>query len=173
MNSLSLTCLSLCVLLVGLWTPTWADPRAEGVPPREEAVTAFSGPPDATAANALLTPKPATAAQGGIGATRDRVIEAYGKLPLHFEANLGQTDPRVKFLSRGPRHTVFLTSTEAVLVLTEPEPRGPGDQQTPKSVLKKREQATRSVLHMTFLGANVAHGRAGGAARQGQLLHRP
>jgi hypothetical protein len=29
-----------------------------------------------------------------------RILESYGKLPLSFEANRGQTDGRVKFLSR-------------------------------------------------------------------------
>src|SRR4030095_6218605 len=43
--------------------------------------------------------------------------EMYGKLPLHFEANRGQTDPQVKFLSRGPGYALFLTPTEAVLTL--------------------------------------------------------
>src|SRR5207245_10091565 len=45
------------------------------------------------------------------------LLEAYGKLPLSFEANDGQADPQVKFLSRGRAYTLFLTSTEAVLVL--------------------------------------------------------
>ena len=31
------------------------------------------------------------------------VAEAYGRLPLSFEANQGQTDGSVKFLSRGTR----------------------------------------------------------------------
>ena len=39
----------------------------------------------------------------------------YGKMPLSFEANAGQTDARVQFLSRGHGQTLFLTSTEAVL----------------------------------------------------------
>jgi uncharacterized protein (TIGR03437 family) len=39
----------------------------------------------------------------------------YVKLPLSFEANQGQTDARVQFLSRGHAQTLFLTSTEAVL----------------------------------------------------------
>ncbi|MGP0070526.1 MAG: SBBP repeat-containing protein [Bryobacteraceae bacterium] len=39
----------------------------------------------------------------------------YGKLQLSFEANQGQTDARVQFLSRGHAQTLFLTSTEAVL----------------------------------------------------------
>ncbi len=42
-----------------------------------------------------------------------------GKEALSFEANAGQTDPRVQFLSRGLSkgrgHILFLTSTEAVL----------------------------------------------------------
>ena len=32
------------------------------------------------------------------------------RLPLSFEPNQGQTAPAVKFLSRGPGYTVFLTS---------------------------------------------------------------
>jgi hypothetical protein len=46
-----------------------------------------------------------------------RVVEIGGSPPLSFEANAGQTDPRVKFLSRGHGYTLFLTSEEAVLVL--------------------------------------------------------
>jgi beta-propeller repeat-containing protein len=39
-------------------------------------------------------------------------------LPFSFEPNLGQTDPRVKFLARSRGMTLFLTSTEAVLLTT-------------------------------------------------------
>ena len=49
--------------------------------------------------------------------TRSSANEAYGKLPLSFEINEGQTDGRVKFLSRGAGYKLFLTSTEAVLSL--------------------------------------------------------
>jgi hypothetical protein len=38
-------------------------------------------------------------------------------MPLSFEANAGQTDSRVKFLSRDPGYSLFLTSDEAVLSL--------------------------------------------------------
>jgi hypothetical protein len=47
----------------------------------------------------------------------------YGKIPLSFEANQGQTNPRVKFLSRGSGYSLFLTPTEAVLTLRS---SGPG-----------------------------------------------
>src|SRR5690349_8575683 len=45
------------------------------------------------------------------------LLENYGKLPLSFEANRGQTDPSVKFPSRGSGYTLFLTGDEAVLSL--------------------------------------------------------
>ena len=44
-----------------------------------------------------------------------RILEGYGKLPLSFEANHGQADARVKFLSRTGGYTLFLTTDEAVL----------------------------------------------------------
>ena len=50
-----------------------------------------------------------------------RVSEAYGKLPLRFEANRGQTHEDVRFLARGPGYTLFLTPTDAVLTLIKPE----------------------------------------------------
>jgi hypothetical protein len=42
-------------------------------------------------------------------------------LPLYFEANQGQTDARVKFLSRGAGYTVFLTEEGATLALQRPQ----------------------------------------------------
>jgi hypothetical protein len=43
--------------------------------------------------------------------------DAFGRLPLAFEANRGQTAARVKFLSRGVGFNLFLTPTEAVFAL--------------------------------------------------------
>jgi hypothetical protein len=45
--------------------------------------------------------------------------ELYGKLPLMFEANRGQSDEKVKFISRGNGYSLFLTSSEAVLALAD------------------------------------------------------
>ena len=47
-----------------------------------------------------------------------RILDSYGKLPLSFEANHGQTDARVKFLSRTSGYSLFLTADEAVLTLS-------------------------------------------------------
>ena len=51
---------------------------------------------------------------------KPQVAENYGKLPLSFEANQGQSDSRVDFLARGSGYTLFLTPTEAVLALRRP-----------------------------------------------------
>ncbi len=60
--------------------------------------------------------QPATSHPRGT-ATGEEMEAAYGRLPLCFEANRGQTDVQVHFLSRGPGYTLFLTDTEAVLAL--------------------------------------------------------
>ncbi len=46
--------------------------------------------------------------------------ERFGKLPLYFEQNVGQTDAQVHFFTRGQGYGLFLTSTEAVMVLNQP-----------------------------------------------------
>ena len=53
-------------------------------------------------------------------ATKARINESYGKLPLSFEANAGQADSQVKFFSRGSGYGLYLTQTEAVLALNKP-----------------------------------------------------
>ena len=54
-------------------------------------------------------------------AVEARLVAAYGKLPLSFEANSGQADDSVKFLSHGRGYTVSLTATEAALCFGAPE----------------------------------------------------
>jgi hypothetical protein len=46
-----------------------------------------------------------------------RIVNRFDRLPLAFEANQGQTDASVRYLSRGPGYALFLTPTEAVLRL--------------------------------------------------------
>src|SRR5262249_37177166 len=53
--------------------------------------------------------------------TRARIEQTYGKLPMRFEANEGQTNARVKFIARGAGYSVFLTGDEAVLFLRRRE----------------------------------------------------
>jgi hypothetical protein len=82
---------------------------------------------------------------------RSRVLDTYGRLPLAFEANQGQTDPQVKFVSRGTGYNLFLTATEAVLTLrkgSRQEHTSPGTKSSPLP-------ENSAVLHMRLVGANA------------------
>ncbi len=46
-------------------------------------------------------------------------IAPLSSVPLSFEVNQGQTDPRVNFLARAPGSTLFFTPTESVLALSQ------------------------------------------------------
>src|SRR5947207_9077143 len=48
---------------------------------------------------------------------KQNLINAYGKLPMSFEVNDGQTDKQVRFLSHGAGYGLFLTPAEALLAL--------------------------------------------------------
>ena len=50
-----------------------------------------------------------------------RLRENYGKLPLSFEENRGQTDARVKFLSQGNGYTLLLSPGAVQLNLARPQ----------------------------------------------------
>ncbi len=77
------------------------------------------------------------------GATRRKVLEGYGRLPLSFEPNQGQVAAPVKFLSRGHGYTLFLTGNEAVLVLPDGRKRA-----------ATQDEIANSILRMKLLGAN-------------------
>ncbi len=62
-------------------------------------------------------------------AAQARLIESYGKLPLSFEENQGQTAAEVKFLSRGRGYTLFLTGDEAVFSLASASQKSKGESQ--------------------------------------------
>ena len=94
-------------------------------------------------------------APGGVGTGGDPTAalrEAYGKLPLSFEANHGQTAPSVQFLARGAGYSLFLAGNEAVFVLR----RGEGGD--PKSVSASQKSEIRNqksiALRMNLVGAN-------------------
>lgn len=71
-----------------------------------------------------------------------------GQLPLSFEANTGQTDARVKFLSRGSNYGLYLTSDEAVMVFRSH--KQPDNKIKNAHSLAKR----REVVRMKLVGAD-------------------
>src|SRR3989475_3979252 len=104
---------------------------------------------------ASCAPAPATRTSTTIPqATKQQVLVAYGKLPLIFEANQGQTDPQVKFLSRGSGYTLFLTPTEAVLALREGASARNVVDGSPAAKRERGQPLQGTVLRMKLLGAN-------------------
>ena len=95
------------------------------------------------------------AASGAASSTNAKIAEGYGKLPLSFEANRGQTDSRVRFVSRGQGYSLFLTSREAVLTLARPAARQSRLDKRSKAATTKESQATPStVVSLQLEGAN-------------------
>ena len=87
-------------------------------------------------------------------------------LPMRFEANQGQTNPQVDFMSRGSGYALFLTPAEAVLVLKENgRPDGLKDRPSPlrsgNEVASRTAERSFSVLRMKLVGANPS-AKAGG-----------
>ena len=80
-------------------------------------------------------------------ANKMRISKAYGNLPMSFEANRGQTDRRVKFLSRGAGYNIFLTQTEATLALYKNEEKS-------DSTTRGHHSNLSSVVRMRLKGAN-------------------
>src|SRR6266404_5104641 len=86
------------------------------------------------------------------------------KLPMSFEANQGQTDSQVKFLSRGRGYTLFLTSTQAVLSLHRPAQAEDSSQDARRSAGRaskghgakaRSSKGSPAVLKMIPVGGNL------------------
>jgi len=75
--------------------------------------------------------------------------EAYGHLPLGFEANVGQTDSQVRFLARGQGYGLFLTASGAVLSLNPTAKSKGGDE----AKLPTASADQRAVLSLQLEGA--------------------
>jgi hypothetical protein len=91
----------------------------------------------------------------GFGATSPKPVPP--SQPLSFEANQGQTDPAVKFLSRGDGYALFLTSDSAVFRLsTSNKDSAPGG-------------LSSAVIRMTLLGANPKARVSGGETLPGKV----
>jgi hypothetical protein len=101
--------------------------------------------------------------------SRRRLSEAYGKMALSFEANQGQTDPQVRFLTRGTNYTLFLARDSAVLALrkgdsTDEKQMAHGSMESPHPQIRasdskpfvgdERPQAMDAVFSMRLVGAN-------------------
>jgi hypothetical protein len=109
----------------------------------------------------------ASAAPAAAPALKVQAQSNYGKLPLSFEINQGQTDAQVKFLARGQGYTLFLTPTEAVLSLKKPQAR---TKASPTSVKPSFVSETNgAMLRMQLIGANPSARILGKEALPGRV----
>jgi len=87
------------------------------------------------------------------------VAEAYGRLPLSFEENIGQTAQQVRYVSHGAGYELFLTAQEAVLALRSPiahdlSPRNRF--KTSRAIREALRARTKTTVRMRLEGANPA-----------------
>ena len=113
----------------------WAAP-----PPAGDAQPAFS-PPSATGPSSFRgalaadrSPLPLSTAR------RKQLASGYGRLPLSFEQNRGQSDPQIKFISRGAGYALGLSNRGPVLALAQHSAR--------------RDRVSTAVLAMSFVGGS-------------------
>ncbi len=101
-----------------------------------------------------LLPPSVARGQSPPPAQRAAVSARYGRLPMSFEPDLGQTDPLVKFLSRGPGYTLFLTQREAVLSLRRTSPQSKVEGRDPLAT--RHTPLATSLVRLSLAGANPA-----------------
>jgi hypothetical protein len=127
MRHTCLVCVFLSLTTFLLCQPSPVSPIHQGAGQSAEAVRASQADPKAQA----------------------RILDSYGKLPLAFESNQGQTDAKVKFLLRTGGYTLFLTGGEAVLALSS----------------KKANSKAKVVDAAHRLQSSMAAAKAGGVLR--------
>lgn len=96
----------------------------------------------ATRAAAIV---PGSNAASAASTASARARARYASLPIMFEANQGQSDPRVKFIAHGAGATLYLTGSEAVLQLQ-----------------RSARTSHSSLLRLQFLGASPKTQLSGG-----------
>lgn len=70
-----------------------------------------------------------------------KLAEAYGKLPIYFEPNVGQADESVRFLARGRGYSVALKDDVAVISLRKP--------------VAGKQRAVEATVAMQIVGGNA------------------
>ncbi|MGC9194536.1 MAG: SBBP repeat-containing protein [Syntrophobacteraceae bacterium] len=113
--------------------------------------------------NQKICPQPRSNPLQPIAAKKKAVIaKAYGRLPLYFITNKGQTDPKVAFYQTGAGHTTFFTRQAIVLSLEKQETRADpmsnlaARRKSPvgKSLAGRAPRVRTSSLKIGMLGAN-------------------
>jgi hypothetical protein len=124
---------SICLVTYSAAKTTAINPAVNKLQPEEHPENANSSPANESVDNTIR--------------------EKYVQLPLAFEANEGQRDSGVRFVSKGNGYSLFLTTAEAVFLLNKPAPRTKTKGALRElSVAAKRVDST--VVKMKLVGAD-------------------
>jgi hypothetical protein len=112
------------------------------------------------AAPASLVPRPPAEPGRVDQATRLRVTQVLGQLPIRFEENKGQVDPAVRYLARSSGYDLFLTADDAVVVLKGSASAAPAPLPSPPGARDQRaissQERDSAVVRMRLVGARSA-----------------
>ena len=157
------------LFVVGLaicWPPSWTKGILPTVGSKEGRAALSANLATPRSHDGILLGGASHSPDTRTAAGRNRIAQDYGKLPLSFEPNAGQTDGDVRFLSRGPGYTLFLTGDQAVLRLKSnssiPSRQAPvtrallqrGGSRKGQSTLSEPQKQADAVLSMQLVGAN-------------------
>ena len=102
-----------------------------------------------------------------VASAPEQALENYGRVPLSFEANRGQTDGSVNFLAHGAGYTLFLKPAEAALVLSRRKADASTKVRAPKRDGGDAPDAP-AVLRMRLVGANSSAAAVGADELEGK-----
>jgi RHS repeat-associated protein len=80
-------------------------------------------------------------------------VANYGQMPLRFEPNDGQTDPQVRYISRGNGYTMYFTPTEIALALDVSTNTSRNTRQLSRLPVSSREKKF-GLVRLQFEGAS-------------------
>jgi hypothetical protein len=88
----------------------------------------------------------------------DAALKRYAAMPLYFERNVGQSDPRVRYLSHTSRSSLFLTDDTAVITMV-----GGALHHSPRTVIHSpvaandaaNDKMIESAVRIRLVGANA------------------
>ena len=88
-------------------------------------------------------------------AQKQQLNEAYGKLAMRFEANVGQAGTQAEYIVRGSGYNLFLTPNELVFSLSKGQPKAKPDSLLSPQVEPALDEPQKvSSFKMSWLGGN-------------------
>ena len=85
---------------------------------------------------------------------KSRLVNGFGKMPLYFEENRGQLDPRVAYAVKGRDTDIYFTKEGVTFSLTRPEAEDSSSKASPASLREEPSSPRRWNVKLDFVGAD-------------------